>query len=96
MSQTEITATLVVIALVVFAVMNFFASRQGTDLFTNKSEVLCFISAPFWFGGWTSAFMNGIPKNPSLLQSNFEFIIGGVFLMSLAFSIAQKPPKLPN
>lgn len=93
MSQTEITATIATIALIVFAVGKFYASRQGTDLFANKSEVLCFFSAPFWLGSWTSAFVNGLQKNPSVLQSNFEFIIGGVFLISLVSSMAQKPLK---
>ena len=96
MSQTEITATFAIIALVVFTVGKVFAIKQGTDLFANKSEVLCFVSAPFWFGGWASAFMNGVPKDPSILQSNFEFVVGGVFFMSLAFSIAQRPSKPLN
>ena len=71
MSQTEITSTFAIIFLVVFAVGKFFASKQGTGLFTNKSEVLCFISALFWLGSWISAFVNGIPKKTCLLQSNF-------------------------
>tara|TARA_B100002049_G_scaffold223617_1_gene194307 strand:+ start:12235 stop:12525 length:291 start_codon:yes stop_codon:yes gene_type:complete len=90
MTQYEIIAVFIIIQLS-YLLGVFFFKEKKLRVSSNKSELICFSTAPFYFGGWVSAYVNGVPQNPSSLYVIYGNLVGFAFLASLASFIAQRP-----
>jgi hypothetical protein len=68
--------------------------EQPSKLFlfikSNKARTLMILSAPFYFSGWISAYLNGVPENPGTFFQIFEGMIGLVFLTSFLIWLTVK------